>query len=75
MPGLDPEGKILRSNDTVKVVRQFEKLDYKHRKILLDLNFLENCIKNNVTLSLYNFDWLIKTYEVHPPIDNVNRTY
>ena len=36
-------------NDTVKLVRQFEKLDYKHCKILLDLNFLENCIKNNVT--------------------------
>ena len=36
-------------NNTVKLVRQFEKLDYKHRKILLDLNFLENCIKNNVT--------------------------
>ena len=30
-------------NDTVKLVRQFEKLNYKHRKILLDLNFLENC--------------------------------
>ena len=33
-------------NDTVKLVRQFEKLNYKHHKILLDLNFLENCIKN-----------------------------
>ena len=33
-------------NDTVKLVRQFEKLNYKHLKILLDLNFLENCIKN-----------------------------
>ena len=26
-------------NDTVKLVRQFEKVDYKHSKILLDLNF------------------------------------
>ena len=33
-------------NDTVKLVRQFEKLNYKHRQILLDLNFLKNCIKN-----------------------------
>ena len=33
-------------NDTVKLVRQFEKLNYKHRKILLDLNFFKNCIKN-----------------------------
>ena len=42
-------------NDTVKLVRQFEKLDYKHRKILLDLNFLENCIKNNVTPKFLQF--------------------
>ena len=34
------------SNDTVKLVRQFEKLDYKYRKLLLDISFLENCIKN-----------------------------
>ena len=42
-------------NDTVKLVRQFEKLDYKDRKILLDLNFLENCIKNNVTPKFLQF--------------------
>ena len=34
-------------NDTVKLVRQLEKLDYKYRKLLLDLSFLENCIENN----------------------------
>ena len=27
-------------NDTVKLERQFEKLDYKYRKLLLDLGFL-----------------------------------
>ena len=78
MPGLDPEGKILRSNDTVKVVRQFEKLDYKHRRILLDLNFLENCIKNNVTSKFLQFRLAnkdLQTYEVHAPIDNVTRSY
>ena len=78
MPGLDPEGKILRSNDTVKVVRQFEKLDYKHRKILLDLNFLENCIKDNVTSKFLQFRLAnkdLQTYEVHAPIDNVTRSY
>ena len=31
-------------NDTVKLLRQFEKLDYKYRKFILDLSFLENCI-------------------------------
>ena len=42
-------------NDKVKLVRQFEKLDYKGHKILLDLNFLENCIKNNVTPKFLQF--------------------
>ena len=42
-------------NDTVKLVRQFEKLDYKYRKLLLDLSFLGNCIKNNVILKFVQF--------------------
>ena len=42
-------------NDTVKLFRQFEKLDYKYRKILQDLNVLENCIKNNVTPKFLQF--------------------
>ena len=42
-------------NDTVKLVRNFAKLDYKHRKILLNLNFLENCIKNNGTPKFLQF--------------------
>ena len=42
-------------NDTVKLVRQFEKLDYKYRKFLLDFSFLENCIKNNVITNLVQF--------------------
>ena len=41
--------------DTVKLLTQIEKLDFKHRKILLDLNFLENCIKNNVTPKFLQF--------------------
>ena len=42
-------------NDTVKLLRQFEKLDHKHHKILLDLNFIKNCIKNNVTQKFLQF--------------------
>ena len=42
-------------NDTVILVRQFEKLGYKYRKLLLDLSFLENCIKNNVTAKFVQF--------------------
>ena len=50
--------QVIRSrygNDTVKLVRQFEKLNYKHCKILLDLNFFENCIKNDVTPKFVQF--------------------
>ena len=35
-------------NNTVKLVRQFEKRYHKFRKLLLDLSVLENCVKNNV---------------------------
>ena len=35
-------------NDTVKLVRKMEKLDYKHRKCLLDLDFLMDCQRHNV---------------------------
>ena len=42
-------------NDTVKLVRQFEKLGYKYHKLLLDLSFLENRIKNNVIPKFVQF--------------------
>ena len=42
-------------NCTAKLVRKFEKLDYKYRKLLLDLRFLENCIKNNVIPKFVQF--------------------
>ena len=42
-------------NCTVKLVRKFEKLDYKYGKLLLDLRFLENCIKNNVIPKFVQF--------------------
>ena len=42
-------------NDTVKLVRQFEKLDYKYCKLLPDLSFLENCIKNHVIPKFLQF--------------------
>ena len=42
-------------NDTVKLVRQFEKLDHKYRKLLLDLSFLEDCLKNNAIPKFVQF--------------------
>ena len=34
--------------DLVKEVRTLEKLDYKHKKAILDLDFLISCRKNSV---------------------------
>ena len=42
-------------NDVVKLMRKFEKLDFKYRKVLLDLDFLDNCIRNNVAPKFVQF--------------------
>lgn len=42
-------------NNTVKLVRQFEKRYHKFRKLLLDLSVLENCVKNNVRPKFMQF--------------------
>ena len=34
---------------------KFERLDFKYRKVLLDLDFLDNCIRNNVVLKFVQF--------------------
>ena len=34
--------------DLVKNIRKTEKIDYKYRKLMLDLNFLQNCRHSNV---------------------------
>ena len=43
--------EALRKNygtDVVKSVRYFEKLDFKRRKVELDISFLEACKENNI---------------------------
>ena len=52
--------QVLRNrycNDTAKLVRQFERFHYKYYKLFLDLSFLGNCIKKNVTPTFMKF-WL-----------------
>ena len=39
----------------VKSVRKLEKLDFKHEKAQLDLEFLQTCKKNNVILKFLRF--------------------
>ena len=36
-------------------IRKFEKLDFRIRKVILDLNFLETCSSNNVIPNFLNF--------------------
>ena len=42
-------------NGIVKLVRRFEKVDFKLRKASLDLDFLERCQKNNYVPNFLNF--------------------
>ena len=49
---------ILRSrygNTLVKEVRRFEKIDYKLRKCMLDIVFLETCLENKIIPKFLNF--------------------
>ena len=63
-------------NNTAKLVRQFEKLDFKYCKLLLlDLSFLENCVKNSVAPKFVQFCFPIEIYKIHLHNVNVNRNY
>ena len=42
-------------NTVVKLVRKFEKLDFKHRKAALDLQFLKTCQEFKVTPKFLQF--------------------
>ena len=35
--------------------REFEKLDFKYRKVLLDIDFLNTCLKNNIIPKFVQF--------------------
>ena len=50
--------KVLRKrygDVIVRKVREFEKLDFKYRKVLLDIDFLNTCLKNNVMPKFVQF--------------------
>ena len=42
-------------NEVVKLIRKFENLDFKYWKVLLDLDFLDNCNRNNGASKLVQF--------------------
>ena len=45
---------------TLKILRKFEKIDFKRRKCLLDINFLETCKDANVAPQFVQFRSSIK---------------
>lgn len=47
--------RICYGNDTVKLVRQLDKLAYKYHRLLLDLSSIENCVKDNYTPKFAQF--------------------
>ena len=50
--------KVLRKrygDVIVRKVREFEKLDFKYRKVLLDIDFLNTCLKNKIIPKFVQF--------------------
>ena len=42
-------------NEVVKLMRKFEKLDFRYQKVFLDLDFLDNSIRNDVAPKFIQF--------------------
>ena len=42
-------------NEVVKPMRKFKKLDFKYQKVFLDLDFLDNSIRNDVAPKFIQF--------------------
>ena len=59
----------------LKEVRKFENLDYKLRKVQLDLDFLTNCKDNDITPNFETFDLLIKSFKILFLTKHVNITF
>ena len=47
--------RICYGNDTVKLVRQLDKLTYKYHRLLVELFSIENCVKDNYTPKFAQF--------------------
>ena len=42
-------------NEVVKLMRKFEKLDFRYQKVFLDLDFVDNSIRNDVAPKFIQF--------------------
>ena len=42
-------------NEVVKLMQKFEKLDFRYQKVFLDLDFLDNSIRNDVAPKFIQF--------------------
>ena len=59
----------------LKEVRKFEKLDYKLRKVQLDLDFLTNCKDNDIIPNFLNFRLANKNFKILFLTKHVNITF
>ena len=62
-------------NEVVKLMPKFEKLDFKHRKVLVDLDFLDNCNRNNVAPKFVQFRVTSKDFRNSSTNDNAKQNY
>lgn len=60
-------------SNIVKLVRRIEKRDFKYRKTLLDLDFLENLLKNELKQNFCTVVWQIKISEILQPTESRNK--
>ena len=60
-------------SNIVKLVRRIEKRDFKYRKTLLDLDFLENVLKNELKQNFCSVVRQIKISEILQPTEGGNK--
>ena len=62
-------------NEVVNLMRKFERLDFRYRIVLLDLDFLDNCIRNDVVSKFVQFRVTNKDFAIRQFIDRAKQNY
>ena len=66
---------IVRSfygNHTLKIIRKYEKLDYRYRKLDLDVHFLDTCIREEYVQLSFDIRWQINDCKLPMRTDALN---
>ena len=62
-------------NEVVNLMRKFERLDFRYRIVLLDLDFLDNCIRNDVVSKFVQFRVTNKDFAIRQFIERAKQNY